>query len=144
MGRRGPPYWLINVDDGQVEVYSNPGPSGYQSHEVLAPGHMLSLVIDGVEVGEIAVADILPAEGSPHAQADPQAEHAEEVLMAVEAARYRAGSTVTLAMIVEVGGVNEWTAGDIRRWARSVGRWAYVDGKRGSRRARSGRSARRG
>ena len=60
-GKAGiPAYWLINVDDGQVEVYSNPGPSGYQSHEVLAPGHMLSLVIDGVEVGEIAVADILP------------------------------------------------------------------------------------
>ena len=55
-----PVYWIVNVDDGQVEVYSNPGPSGYQSHEVLAPGHVLSVVIDGVEVGEIPVADILP------------------------------------------------------------------------------------
>ena len=63
----------------------------------------------------------------------PKPERAEEVLMALEAARYPAGSTVTLAMIVEVGGVNEWTAGDIRRWGRrSVGRWAYVDGKRGA------------
>jgi len=60
-GKAGiPVYWLVNVDDGQVEVYSNPGPSGYQSHEVLAPGHVLSVVIDGAEVGEIAVADILP------------------------------------------------------------------------------------
>ena len=32
-----PVYWIVNVDDGQVEVYSNPGPSGYQSHEVLRP-----------------------------------------------------------------------------------------------------------
>jgi Uma2 family endonuclease len=55
-----PVYWIIDVDDGQVEVYSNPGPSGYQSHEVLAPGHVLSVVIDGVVIGEIPVADILP------------------------------------------------------------------------------------
>ena len=34
--------------------------SGYQTHEVLAPGHVLRVVVDGVEIGEIAVADILP------------------------------------------------------------------------------------
>jgi Uma2 family endonuclease len=55
-----PVYWIVNVDDGQVEVYSDPGPSGYQSHEVLAPGHVLSVMVNGVEVGEIPVADILP------------------------------------------------------------------------------------
>ena len=60
-GKAGiPVYWIVNVDDGQVEVYSNPGPSGYQSHEVLAPGHVLRVLINGVEVGEIPVADILP------------------------------------------------------------------------------------
>jgi Uma2 family endonuclease len=53
-------YGIVNLVDGQVEVYSNPGPSGYQAHEVLAPGHVLHVVIDGVEVGEIPVADILP------------------------------------------------------------------------------------
>ena len=61
----------------------------------------------------------------------PKPARAEEVLAAVAAARYPSGSTVTLAMIAEVGGVNESTAGQIRRWARSVGRWPYVDGKRG-------------
>jgi Uma2 family endonuclease len=55
-----PVYWIVNLVHGQVEVYSDPGPSGYQSHEVLAPGHVLRVVIDGVEVGEIPVADILP------------------------------------------------------------------------------------
>jgi Uma2 family endonuclease len=55
-----PFYWIIDVDDGQVEVYSDPGPSGYRSHEVLAPGHMLPVIIDGVVIGEIAVSDILP------------------------------------------------------------------------------------
>ena len=59
-GKAGiPVYWIVNVDNGQVEVYSNPGPNGYQTHEVLAPGHVLSVVVDGVEIGEIAVADIL-------------------------------------------------------------------------------------
>jgi Uma2 family endonuclease len=55
-----PVYWIVDVDDGQIEVYSDPGPDGYRSHEVLAPGHMLSVVIDGVVIGEIPVSDILP------------------------------------------------------------------------------------
>ncbi len=55
-----PIYWIINLIDRQVEVYSNPGPSGYQSLDVLVPPHVLNVVIDGAEVGEIAVADILP------------------------------------------------------------------------------------
>ena len=55
-----PIYWIVDVDDGQVEVYSDPSPSGYRSHQVLAPGHVLSVVIDRVELGEIPVADILP------------------------------------------------------------------------------------
>jgi Uma2 family endonuclease len=60
-GRAGiPSYWIINVIDGQVEVFSNPGPSGYGSIEVLAPPHVLRVLIDGVEVGEIPVAEILP------------------------------------------------------------------------------------
>src|SRR5262249_6392986 len=60
-GRAGIPfYWIINVIDGQVEVYSDPGPSGYASVVGLAPPHVLAVVIDGVEVGEISVADVLP------------------------------------------------------------------------------------
>ncbi len=60
-GRAGiPVYWLINLIDRQVEVYSNPGPSGYQSLEVFVPPHVLTMTIDGVEVGEIPVAEILP------------------------------------------------------------------------------------
>jgi Uma2 family endonuclease len=55
-----PFYWIINLVDGQVEVYSNPGPTGYGTLEVLAPPHVLRILIDGVQVGEIAVADILP------------------------------------------------------------------------------------
>ena len=60
-GRAGiPVYWIINLIDRQVEVYSNPGPSGYQLLEVFVPPHVLTVMIDGVEVGEIPVAEILP------------------------------------------------------------------------------------
>ena len=60
-GRAGIPfYWIVNLVDGQVEVYSNPGPSGYLSLDVLALRHVLNVIIDGVEVGEIPAADILP------------------------------------------------------------------------------------
>ncbi len=55
-----PFYWIFNLVNGQVEVYSDPSPTGYRSLEVLAPGHVLSVVIDGIEVGQIAVEDILP------------------------------------------------------------------------------------
>jgi Uma2 family endonuclease len=53
-------YGIVNLVDRQVEVYSDLGPNGYQSHQVLGPGHALTVVIDGVEIGEIQVADILP------------------------------------------------------------------------------------
>ena len=60
-GRAGiPVYWIINLIDRQVEVYLNPDPSGYQSLEVFVPPQVLTVLIDGVEVGEIPVAEILP------------------------------------------------------------------------------------
>ena len=55
-----PVYGIVNLIGRQVEVYSSPGPAGYAAFEVLAPGHVLSVVLDGVEVGQIAVDDILP------------------------------------------------------------------------------------
>jgi Uma2 family endonuclease len=60
-GRAGIPfYWIVDVVDGQVEVYSRPGSSGYEGLEVLASGDVLAVVVDGIEVGQVAVADILP------------------------------------------------------------------------------------
>jgi Uma2 family endonuclease len=60
-GRAGIPYyWIIDLVDGQVEVYSDPGPSGYGSHQVLMPDQVIPVVIGGVEVEPIAVADLLP------------------------------------------------------------------------------------
>ena len=55
-----PVYWIVNLMDRQVEVYTGPGPDGYASREDFREGTDVRVVIDGVEVGRIAVADILP------------------------------------------------------------------------------------
>jgi Uma2 family endonuclease len=53
-------YWIVNLVDRQVEVYTNPAPTGYQSSQVFRPGQEVSVVIDESEVGRIPVSDILP------------------------------------------------------------------------------------
>ncbi len=55
-----PVYWIINLVDGQVEVFSDPRRDGYQSHVILARGHDLPVVIGGVESAWIAVSDLVP------------------------------------------------------------------------------------
>jgi len=55
-----PVYWIINLVDHRVEVYSDPGPDGYRSSQVLKAGQDLPVVIEGTDVGRIAVADVLP------------------------------------------------------------------------------------
>ena len=59
-----PIYWIVNLVEGQVEVYSGPsGPSepiGYRHCEVYTRGQEIPLVIAGTEVGRIPVADLLP------------------------------------------------------------------------------------
>jgi hypothetical protein len=52
--------WIVNLVDHQVEMYSGPSPSGYQSRQDFTPGLEIPVVIDGVERGRIAVSDILP------------------------------------------------------------------------------------
>jgi Uma2 family endonuclease len=53
-------YWIVNLVDDQVEVYSDPGPDGYRSSQSVKRGQDVPVVIDGVELGRIAVADVLP------------------------------------------------------------------------------------
>ena len=55
-----PYYWIVNLVDRQVEVYSDPGPNGYKTRQDFHPGEHIPLVIDGQEVGRIAVSDLLP------------------------------------------------------------------------------------
>ncbi len=53
-------YWIVNLVDRQVELYSEPGPSGYTSIQILKPGQVLPVMIDGMVVGQIAVSELLP------------------------------------------------------------------------------------
>ncbi len=64
-----PACWIVNVNGRRVEVYTGPGPQGYGPPAILAEGQSVPLVIDGREVGRIAVADMLPPR-RPRTQAE--------------------------------------------------------------------------
>jgi len=57
-------YWIINLVDGRVEVYSDPtGPSpipAYRQHQDFDRLAMLPFPLDGKEIGQIPVRDLLP------------------------------------------------------------------------------------
>ena len=61
MGATGVPvYWIVNLFDRQVEVYTDPGPAGYAIRMDFPSGQQVPVVIDGRQRGQIAVDDILP------------------------------------------------------------------------------------
>jgi Uma2 family endonuclease len=55
-----PVYWIVNLVDRVVEVRTKPTPAGYASCLNYMVGENVPVVIDCVEVAQIAVADILP------------------------------------------------------------------------------------
>ena len=57
-----PVYWIINLIDDQVEVYSDPDQNSgqYNSHVDYKPGENVPVIIEGWEITRIAVADLLP------------------------------------------------------------------------------------
>jgi Uma2 family endonuclease len=55
-----PVYWIVNLVDRQVEVYTDPGPGGYATCTVYLPGQQVPVVIDGRQVGQVLVDEILP------------------------------------------------------------------------------------
>ena len=60
-GRAGiPVYWIVNLVDRQVEVYSGPQPDGYATRTDYRSGQYVPVVLDGTVVGQIAVDDMLP------------------------------------------------------------------------------------
>ena len=60
-GARGVPvYWIVNLRESQVEVYTEPAANGYGHSRAYKPGEYVPVVLDGAEVGRIAVSDILP------------------------------------------------------------------------------------
>jgi Uma2 family endonuclease len=65
---RIPTYWIINLVDRCVEVYTDPtGPTSgpktkpdYRKSQIVGPGESLVITLDGHEVGPIAVSELLP------------------------------------------------------------------------------------
>jgi Uma2 family endonuclease len=59
-----PTYWLVNIRDRQLEVYTNPSgpadPLGYRHVQVLFPDNEVPLILDGQFVVRIPVAEFLP------------------------------------------------------------------------------------
>lgn len=59
-----PFYWIVNLVDGCVEVYSEPSglakEAGYRRREVVGREGSVGLMIDGREVARIAAIDLLP------------------------------------------------------------------------------------
>jgi Uma2 family endonuclease len=57
-------YWIVNVVDLQLEVYTDPlpnaSPPAYASRTDYHAGQSVLVVLDGVEVSAIAVAELLP------------------------------------------------------------------------------------
>jgi Uma2 family endonuclease len=53
-------YWIVNLVDRRIEVYTRPNPGGYGASEVFNPGDLVVLVLDGQEHGRVAAADLLP------------------------------------------------------------------------------------
>lgn len=57
-------YWLVNLIDMVVEVYSEPttsaGVSTFAHATIYRPGDSIPVALDGVEVGQVAVSEILP------------------------------------------------------------------------------------
>jgi Uma2 family endonuclease len=55
-----PVYWIVDLVNRSIRVYTDPGQVGYQTHLLFGPGQSIPVTIAGVEVGRIAVSDILP------------------------------------------------------------------------------------
>jgi Uma2 family endonuclease len=57
---RIPAYWIVNLVDDRLEVYTGPTEGEYPPPAILAAHESVDLVLDGQVVARIAVADLLP------------------------------------------------------------------------------------
>jgi Uma2 family endonuclease len=59
-----PVYWIVNIPEGRIEVYTGPtGPASapcYCDRRCYGPDDEVPVVLDGREIGRIAVRDVLP------------------------------------------------------------------------------------
>jgi Uma2 family endonuclease len=55
-----PVYWIVNLPGRCIEVHTDPGPGGYATQKDYHAGDAVPVVIDGQQLGFVAVDDILP------------------------------------------------------------------------------------
>jgi Uma2 family endonuclease len=55
-----PVYWIVNLIDERVEVYSDPAIAGYRSRQDYPRGSEVPIILDGIERGRLRVDDLLP------------------------------------------------------------------------------------
>jgi Uma2 family endonuclease len=63
-GRAGvPTYWVVNLIDGQIEVYTEPRAGrrpGFRRRDDYRPGQKIPLVLAGEEIAKLQVRELLP------------------------------------------------------------------------------------
>ncbi len=59
-----PVYWIVNIPDMHIEVYTDPDPSAadpcFRRRQDFGPNESVPLVLDGKEIDRIPVRDLLP------------------------------------------------------------------------------------
>jgi len=55
-----PCYWIVNLKERQIEVYTSPGAAGYGQRTDYREGDALDLLLDGTSALKVAVRDLLP------------------------------------------------------------------------------------
>jgi len=55
-----PVYWIVNLVDRQIEVFTEPKDGNYQKQQIYPETSTIPVVIDQVQVAELAVSDLLP------------------------------------------------------------------------------------
>ncbi len=55
-----PVYWIVNLVDRQIEVFSEPKDGSYQKQQIYAETSMIPVVIEQAQIAEVAVRDLLP------------------------------------------------------------------------------------
>jgi hypothetical protein len=53
-------YWILNVEEGVVEVYTDPTAEGYQTQKLFAGSDAIPLIVAGQKLADVAAREFLP------------------------------------------------------------------------------------
>ena len=55
-----PWYWVLDLNGGRLEVYSEPGKAGYMRHTTRQFHDSATVTLDGIAVGDVVISRLLP------------------------------------------------------------------------------------